>query len=163
MGRNKSKQRERERERKREKNEKYIAIAMQNTRKYNLLYFEFHILWRFIGFPSPTPGPTPPSRFTQACENFKRQQQISHTVLWVPSLSEAFGLLLSISNLIYDIESISSVCVCVSTQYMYVCVCVWVFALRSASIFHIFLSFFYTLPFGLHFCLGMGVLNDMIH
>lgn len=145
----------RERDRQREKgNEKYIAIAMQNTWKYNLLYLEFHILWRFIGFPMPPalPPSFPPHRFTQACENFKRQQQISHTVLWAPSLSEAFGYAFEYfeSNLWHWINF---KCVCVWVSILYVCAGVYscVFALRSATIFHILPSLFYTLPFGLRF------------
>lgn len=127
---------------------------MQNTRKYNLLYFEFHILWRFIGFPY-----TSHKRAKISNDSSKFLTQFYGRLHFRKHLA----MLLSISNLIYDIESISSVCMCVcgwvSTQYTYVCVGECVFALRSATIFHILPSLFYTLPFGLCFWLAMGKLE----
>lgn len=128
---------------------------MQNTRKYNLLYFEFHILWRFIGFPPPPRPRTSHKRAKISNDSSKFLTQFYGCLHFRKHLA----MLLSISNLIYDIESISSVCVCVSKYTAYVCVCECVFALRSATIFHIWPSLFYTLPFGLRFCIAMGRLE----
>lgn len=87
----------------------------------------------------PVPGPGPFNTRFQcewASRNVKRQKRISHTFLWSPCPKRGWGMakLFSISNLIYDIESIlpEPLPVCV-----YVRLCLSVFALRSASIFHI--------------------------
>lgn len=116
----------------------------------NIIYF---ILWCFIAF-------TPPSwrLLDFQCEwtsrNAKRQKWISHTFLWSPLPAKLF----SISNLIYDIESISplwvwGVCMCVLVG-----LCLSVFALRSATIFHIFQHFFLR-SFGLALMSGLDTAN----
>lgn len=86
---------------------------MQNTWKYNLLYLEFRILWRYIGFTMPpTPSPFPLITLHKRAKISNDSSKFLTQFYGRLRFRKHLAMLLSISNLIYDIESISSVCVC---------------------------------------------------
>lgn len=110
-------------------------------------------MWRFIGFPMPAAHPPFPTITSHKRAKISNDSSKFLTQFYgCLRFRKHLAMLLSISNLIYDIESISSVCVSKYTICLCGCVCVFVcFCTAVSDDFSYFAKSFYTLPFGLRF------------